>query len=220
MLCVLSFLTQPARPDVTAAVFTHNTLVCTIHKGDLGIFYQNWPDCLTTHVPVQLWVAGRGCGHATTVIKTTGKDASALLADACVHLMGGRARVYLRWSRCERTLMPISPIHPSIGFFTFFFNLLVHWKAAACTQLPVLAHLHWLDTRKTFPILFSLPLFAIRTEEEAASASAAVRGSVWAGAKEQGGPGGPWGVSLNPKLFPKFLGAIASPRKLPAIPTL
>lgn len=47
-------------PDVTAADLTHKpACLCTIHWGDLWIFYQNWPNCLTIHVACPLANGGR-----------------------------------------------------------------------------------------------------------------------------------------------------------------
>lgn len=56
--------------------YSQQACLCAIHWGDLWIFYQNWPNCLTIHGPVQRWMAGGRAGHAITVIKTTSKDAS------------------------------------------------------------------------------------------------------------------------------------------------
>lgn len=61
--CVLKSLQQ--------ILTNSNACLCTIHRGDLWIFYQNWPNCLTIHVPVQWRMVGGRHGRAIPVIKTT-----------------------------------------------------------------------------------------------------------------------------------------------------
>lgn len=70
--------------DVTAAHFTYSIL---IHWGDLWFFYENWPNCLIIHVPVQGWmVGGSHNGHKNNTCHhrpTSDKSASLHI---CVHI--------------------------------------------------------------------------------------------------------------------------------------
>lgn len=60
MTRMLSDLKRPLLMSLRQILLTQHACLCTIRWGDLWIFYQNWPNCLTIHGPAQRWmVEGR-----------------------------------------------------------------------------------------------------------------------------------------------------------------